>query len=107
MPWKERREMSLKIEFVERAEKGEKVSRLCKEFGVSRTTGHKWINRFRERGYAGLDEESRRPHSAPLGTAEELVMAVLEGPRCASELGTAEAAHVARSTVWRADAERA
>jgi len=70
--------MSLKIEFVERAEKGEKVSQLCKEFGVSRTTGHKWLKRFKELGYAGLEEESRRPKSAPLATAEELVLAVLE-----------------------------
>jgi transposase InsO family protein len=51
---------------------------LCKEFGVSRTTGHKWIKRFKELGYAGLEEESRRPKSAPLATAEELVMAVLQ-----------------------------
>jgi putative transposase len=70
--------MSLKIEFVERAEKGEAVAELCREFGVSRTTGHKWIKRFRERGYEGLEEESRRPKATPLATAEELVMAVVE-----------------------------
>lgn len=70
--------MSLKIEFVERAQKGEKLSKLCREFGVSRTTGHKWVRRFREQGYAGLEEESRRPKSAPLATAEDMVMAVLE-----------------------------
>ena len=70
--------MSLKIEFVERAQKGEKIAPLCKEFGVSRTTGHKWIKRFQELGYAGLEEESRRPKSAPLATAEDIVLAVLE-----------------------------
>ena len=70
--------MSLKIEFVERAEKGEKISQLCREFGVSRTTGHKWIKRFRELGYGGLDEESRRPKTTPLATAEELVVAAIE-----------------------------
>lgn len=70
--------MSLKIEFVERAAKGEKVAVLCREFGVSRQAGHKWIKRFKELGYAGLDEQSRRPKTAPLATAEDLVMAVLE-----------------------------
>lgn len=70
--------MSLKIDFVERAQKGENLSKLCREFGISRTTGHKWVRRFREQGYAGLEEESRRPKSAPLATAEDLVMAVLE-----------------------------
>jgi len=70
--------MSLKMEFVERAQKGEKIAPLCKEFGVSRTTGHKWVKRFQELGYAGLEEESRRPKSAPLATAEDIVLAVLE-----------------------------
>jgi len=70
--------MSLKIQFVERATNGESVSALCREFGVSRTSGHKWINRFKARGYEGLDEESRRPKSTPLATAEDIVMAVLE-----------------------------
>ena len=70
--------MSLKIEFVERAEKGEKIARLCREYGVSRTTGHKWLNRFREQGYDGLEERSRRPKTSPLATAEDVVVAILE-----------------------------
>lgn len=73
--------MSLKVEFVERAQKGEKLSKLCREFGISRTTGHKWVRRYREQGYAGLEEQTRRPKSAPLATAEELVVAVLESRR--------------------------
>lgn len=78
MPWKECRAMSLKIEFVERAAKGEKVAVLCREYGISRQAGHKWIKRFKELGYDGLDEQSRRPKTTPLATGEELVMAVLE-----------------------------
>jgi transposase InsO family protein len=70
--------MSLKIEFVERAAKGEKVAVLCREFGESRQAGHKWIKRFKELGYDGLEEQSRRPKTTPLATGEELVMAVLE-----------------------------
>jgi transposase-like protein len=77
MPWKECRAMSQKLEFVERAAKGEAIASLCREYGVSRQTGHKWVKRFRERGYEGLEEESRRPKSVPLATAEELVMATL------------------------------
>jgi putative transposase len=70
--------MSLKIELVERAAKGEKVAVLCRELGVSRQVGHKWIKRFKELGYDGLEERSRRPKSTPLATAEDLVIAVLE-----------------------------
>lgn len=70
--------MSLKIEFVERAMGGERVAALAKEFGVTRAVGYKWIKRFKEEGYDGLDERSRRPSSTPLATAEDIVLAVLE-----------------------------
>ena len=41
--------MSLKMEFVERASKpGANISALCREFGVSRETGHKWLRRARD-----------------------------------------------------------
>ncbi len=70
--------MSLKTEFVERHAAGEKVAPLCREYGISRTAGHKWIKRFVQLGYDGLDEQSRRPRTAPLATAEELVLATLQ-----------------------------
>jgi putative transposase len=70
--------MGLKIEFVERAAAGETVAALCREFGISRTAGHKWIKRFKEQGHVGLEEESRRPKTAPLATAEDVVMATVE-----------------------------
>ncbi len=71
--------MSLKIEFVELAtRKGANVSALCRQFKISRETGHKWLKRYREHGYDGLEERSRRPRNTPLATAEELVIAVLE-----------------------------
>jgi transposase InsO family protein len=69
--------MSLKMEFVERASAGASVSALCREYGISRQTGHKWLRRYRELGYDGLEEESRRPKTAPLATAEEIVAAIL------------------------------
>src|SRR6202035_5264342 len=79
MPWKECRTMGLKLDFVEMAmQPGAKLAPLCREFGVSRPTGTKWVKRFKEEGYAGLEERSRRPASSPLSLAEELVMAVLE-----------------------------
>ena len=71
--------MSQKLEFVERAtQAGAKLAPLCREFGISRQTGTKWVQRFKQEGYAGLEERSRRPRSSPLTSAEELVMAVLE-----------------------------
>ena len=70
--------MSLKMEFVEKASRpGARVSELCREYGVSRETGYKWLNRFKREGYEGLEERSRAPHSSPLMKAEDLVQAVL------------------------------
>lgn len=71
--------MSLKMEFVERALKpGARMSVLCREYGLSRETGYKWLNRFKREGPDGLEEKSRRPRSSPLSTAEELVAAVVD-----------------------------
>lgn len=69
--------MSQKQQFVERAARGEPIASLCREFGISRQTGHKWVRRFAETGYDGLEDKSRRPTSTPLATAEDVVMAVL------------------------------
>jgi putative transposase len=88
--------MSQKIEFVERAAKGEPIAALCREFGVSRTTGHKWAKRYAERGHEGLDEESRRPKSAPFATAEDMVLAVLEQRRAHPSWGPEKLAIVLR-----------
>jgi putative transposase len=78
MPWKELRIMGQKLEFVERASKGESISSLCRTYGISRVTGHKWLKRYKESGADGLEEESRRPDAAPLSTAEDVVIAILE-----------------------------
>jgi len=71
--------MSLKIEFVQRATApGANVSALSKEFSIARQTGHKWLKRFSESGYDGLEEHSRRPSQVPLGTAEDMIVAIVD-----------------------------
>jgi len=73
MPWKETRKMSLKIEFVEKAErKGANVAGLCREYGISRETGYKWLNRYKKEGPEGLSELSRRPKNTPLSSSENM-----------------------------------
>ena len=46
------------------------ISGLCREFGISRKTGHKWINRAEQR--LPLCDQSRRPHRQPSKTADEV-----------------------------------
>ncbi len=71
--------MSQKIDFIEKAVlPGANVSALCAEFGISRQTGYKWLRRYRAHGYVALVEQSRRPRSSPLATAEEIVVSIVE-----------------------------
>lgn len=70
--------MRSKVEFVEAASRpGANVSELCREHAISRQTGHKWLKRFKQTGYPGLDEQSRRPRSVPTRTGAEVVAAVV------------------------------
>ena len=79
MPWKEADTMSLKTQFVLRAVSGrESMSELCREFGISRKTGHKWRDRFMAQGMTGLEERPRRPVSSPGSLGEEAVCRLVE-----------------------------
>jgi len=70
--------MSSKIAFVEEASQpGANISAVCRKHGISRQSGYKFLRRFKKRGYAGLEEDSRRPKSTPLATAEDVVTAVI------------------------------
>ena len=78
MPFEGFSAMSLKEEFVRLAlVEGANVSELCRRFGVSRPTGHKWLSRYRQAGLAGLVERSRRPLQSPLRCSEAMEAAVL------------------------------
>ena len=78
MPWKERTTMSLRREFVQCAlQDGINMSALCREFGISRKTGYKWLRRYQEGGWEALQDRSRRPHTSPNRTPAEIEAQVL------------------------------
>src|SRR5215469_7471144 len=54
-----------RMEFVIRAGRGEGLSSLCREYGISRPTGYLWLRRFQQEGVAGMEERSHRPHCSP------------------------------------------
>lgn len=78
MPWKENTTMSQKQGFLLQA-KGEdrNISALCREYGISRKTGYKWLKREVEDGVEGLLEHSRKPHHSPNRTQEQIEERVL------------------------------
>ena len=61
MPWKESSVMEERLRFVARLLEGEAMSELCREFGISRKTGYKIFNRYKEHGLVALEDRSRRP----------------------------------------------
>lgn len=61
MPWKECSVMDERVRFVGRHLDGESMSDLCREFGISRKTGYKIFNRYKDEGLEALCDRSRRP----------------------------------------------
>ena len=61
MPWNESTKMDEKLRFVSRFLDGEKIAPLCAEFGISRVTEHKIIERYKDSGLGALTDRSRRP----------------------------------------------
>jgi transposase len=61
MPWKESSVMDERLRFVGRLLDGEQMSRVCREFGISRKTGYKIFDRYQDHGLEALTDRSRRP----------------------------------------------
>jgi transposase InsO family protein len=53
--------MEERLRFVARLLDGEAMTDVCRDFGISRKTGYKIYNRYKESGLAALSDRSRRP----------------------------------------------
>ena len=79
MAWKTMDVHQQRVRFVVAAFRREKpLGALCAEFGVSRPTGYRWLERYRAHGVEGIAEHSRRPHRSPAQTAVEREQQVVE-----------------------------
>jgi putative transposase len=54
--------MDERLRFVARLLEGEKMAALCREFDISRKTGYKIFERYKDSGVEGLTDRSRRPY---------------------------------------------
>lgn len=61
MPWKEVSVLEERLRFIARLLDGEGMSSVCREFGISRKTGYKIYNRYRQEGVEAVCDRSRRP----------------------------------------------
>ncbi len=83
MPWENKTVEKLRKEFIQKAiQKETSISALCREYGISRPTGYKWIERFKSG--EGLSDKSHealfKPRKTPIEKEELIVYTRLEHP---------------------------
>lgn len=61
-----------------RIEAGRPVAHVAPEMGISRATGYKWWNRYRQEGVEGLADRSSRPHTCPHRTTPDVEAQIAE-----------------------------
>ncbi len=73
MGWMETCAVDERMRFVMAVEeRDEAFAAVCRQFGVSRKTGYKWLERYREGGVEGLLDRSRAPLHHPQAVTEEI-----------------------------------
>ena len=80
LPWNNTSPEAEQVRFVERWQAGGVTFvQMCREFGISRKTGYKRVDRFRSYGWEGLGDRSRAPgrraNTTPIAVAERLIAA--------------------------------
>jgi transposase InsO family protein len=78
MPWARTDWMSERVQFIAASLQGEtSFSELCLDFGISRKTGYKWVQRYDADGVEALVDRARAPHSHPQAVVGSVVEAIL------------------------------
>lgn len=71
MSWEEKTKMKQREEFVKMAiQESANIKELCRKYNISRKSGYKWIQRFKETG--NCEERSRKPHHSPKATQKKI-----------------------------------
>ena len=75
MPWESKTVEELRKEFVLAAQSNCNFSSLCREFGISRKTGYKWVARY-DNGMS-LSDKSRKPFTVANKTPEDVELLIV------------------------------
>lgn len=76
MSWKDKTMEQLREEFARAAQGCTNFSALCREYGITRRTGYKWVTRYENQ--EPMSDQSRRPKNCPGKTSIELETAIME-----------------------------
>jgi putative transposase len=78
MPWQETNPVLERHHFAQDLDSGHwTMTELCLRYGISRNTGYKWLQRYRQSGARGLHDHSRAPRSCPHETPDAVVQLIL------------------------------
>lgn len=73
MTWRFTNVEDVRMKFIDLSFKGVfSFKDLCEKFGISRKTGYKWLNRYREGGKENLSNQKRAPKTRPNETQKEI-----------------------------------
>ena len=76
MPWKEETVENLRLNFVyEALREGSNISELCRQFGITRKTGYKWLRRYQDG--LPMGDQSKVPFHQPRKTPPEVEAQIL------------------------------
>ena len=79
MPWKVSGVMEERVRFVTEWESQDwSLAELCQDYGITRSTGYKWLGRYELSGLTALEDKSRAAHVHPNQTSEEVQEMILE-----------------------------
>lgn len=79
MPWKETCVMDERVAFIAACLAAEEsMAELCRSRGISRKTGYKWLERYRDGGTEALVEHSRAPLTHPHAIGPEMARLLIE-----------------------------
>jgi transposase InsO family protein len=79
MPWKERKALDERREFLkEWSRQEESLAELCRRYAISRPTAYKWIDRYECGGEAALEQQSRAPLHHPQAISASVADCVLQ-----------------------------
>jgi transposase InsO family protein len=73
--------MDERMRFVIRLQDGESMASLCREFGISRRTGYKILERYEQCGLEGLSDRTRRPFRYANQLPEQVEAAIVSAKR--------------------------
>ena len=75
MPGKDKTVEELRQEFAEAAQQSTNFSSVCREFGITRATGYKWLKRYENQ--ETLSDRNRRPNITANKTPEAIELKIL------------------------------